>query len=67
MRRSACVTWPGLPAAAGAGCSGGVGRLCRRVDVRAAFALFLVTLRDASGGAALVWLFGASLFCTIAP
>lgn len=32
----------------------------------AAFALFLVTLRDANGGAALVWLFGASLFCTIA-
>ncbi len=32
----------------------------------AAFALFLVTLRDSEGGTALVVLFGASLFCTIA-
>ena len=32
----------------------------------AAFALFLVTLRDAEGGLALEWLFGTSLFCTIA-
>ena len=32
----------------------------------AAFALFLVTLRDTDGGIALEWLFGASLCCTIA-
>ncbi len=31
----------------------------------AAFALFLVTLRDTEGGALLEWLFGASLCCTI--
>jgi hypothetical protein len=32
----------------------------------AAFALFLVTLRDSESGTALAWLFGAALFCTIA-
>ena len=32
----------------------------------AAFALFLVTLRDAEGGTVLEWLFGGSLCCTIA-
>ena len=32
----------------------------------AAFALFLVTLKDSDGGAALVWLFGGALCCTIA-
>ena len=31
----------------------------------AAFALFLVTLRDSEGGGLLEWLFGASLLCTI--
>ena len=31
----------------------------------AAFALFLVTLRDAAGGTILEWLFGGSLCCTI--
>ena len=31
----------------------------------AAFALFLVTLRDAEGGVILEWLFGGSLCCTI--
>lgn len=31
----------------------------------AAFALFLVTLREAEGGLLLEWLFGASLCCTI--
>ena len=32
----------------------------------AAFALFLVTLRESGGGAVLVWLFGGALCCTIA-
>ncbi len=32
----------------------------------AAFALFLVTLRESGGGTALVWLFGGALCCTIA-
>lgn len=32
----------------------------------AAFALFLVTLRESGGGVVLEWLFGASLLCTIA-
>lgn len=32
----------------------------------AAFALFLVTLRESGGGVLLEWLFGVSLLCTIA-
>ena len=52
-RRLALDLCVALAAAAGAATCG------------AAFALFLVTLRDAAGGAILEWLFGGSLCCTI--
>lgn len=53
-RRVALDATVGLTACAGA------------LTCAAAFALFLVTLREAGGGLALELLFGAALFCTIA-
>ena len=53
-RRAALDTSMALAAIAGA------------LTCAAAFALFLVTLREAEGGVALEWLFGAALGCTIA-
>jgi hypothetical protein len=43
-----------------------LGALAGASTCGAAFALFLVTLRDSSGGTLLLWLFGGSLGCTIA-
>ena len=43
-----------------------LGALAGAFTCAAAFALFLVTLRDAAGGTLLLWLFGGALGCTIA-
>jgi hypothetical protein len=43
-----------------------LGALAGASTCGAAFALFLVTLRDSSGGTLLLWLFGGALTCTIA-